>query len=342
MQKGSWLVFCLICSFSIHAHAEKKRDLNDARSQFKKGTIHFKNEEYAEAADAFRDAYKLRPNWKVLYNIAQSEAAAKRHGRALTAFERYLALGGDDVVETRREEVEKEIERLKKMVGYVAVEAPEGATIVIDGVEYGVAPIVGGIPVAGSVVHIVEVMMPSGEKPPFKKVSLVSGNNISVSFIEEKEASPEPPAAAPTEIVDKEDVGQSEPSESIIEAQVPEKRSLVSPLVLAGWISVGTGAGMLIAAGITGGLALKKNSIIEDNCPDGCYEPYHDAVDKRNMLAITTDTLLGVGGAVTAVGAGLLIVHFVKNKKERRNEQTVLLQPMVNHQVIGAFLDMRF
>lgn len=140
MRRCIWMVLCLVCVFAFQVQAGgKKKNLDNARGLFREGAAFFKKSEYSKAAESFRAAYKMRPNWKVLYNIAQSEAAAKRHGLALTAFERYLALGGDDVVEARQKEVEKEIERLKKMVGYVTVEAPEGATILVDGVEYGVA-----------------------------------------------------------------------------------------------------------------------------------------------------------------------------------------------------------
>ena len=341
MRKSLWLVLCLVCTFATDAHAGKKKTLDNARILFKEGTKHFKNGEYAEAAESFRAAHRAKPNWKLLYNIAQSEAAAKRHGMALTAFERYLALGGDDVVEARQDEVEKEIARLKKMVGYVSVEAPEGAAIFVDGVECGLAPIAGGIPVSGSVVHFVKVMLPTGEELPEKKVSLVSGNKINISFIEKKEAPPAPLAAPPPETTE----DKQEPAEPLMvepSKEEEEKGSRMSPLELAGWIAVGTGGAMLITAGVTGGLAIKENNYIEDHCPDGCYEADHDRIDKRDMLAMTTDVLIGVGSVVAATGAGLLIFSFIKNKKERESENTVWVRPVLNPQVAGASLEVRF
>ena len=52
------------------------------------------DKKFKEAADAFRLANHLRRSWKLLYNIGQCEAAAKRYGMALDAFERYVAEGG--------------------------------------------------------------------------------------------------------------------------------------------------------------------------------------------------------------------------------------------------------
>lgn len=334
MRRSVWLALCLVCVFTLQVQASgKKKNLDNARSLFREGAAFFKKNEYSKAAESFRAAYKMKPNWKILYNIAQSEAAAKRHGLALSAFERYLSLGGDDVVDARQNEVEKEIERLKKMVGYVTVEAPEGATIIVDNVAFGVAPIAGGIPVAGSVVHIVDVLLSNGEKLPFKKVSLVSGNTVSISFIEKEEPSHITPVSSQP---------NTSPEQMIVEPKQEDDSFQLSTLALAGWITAGTGAAMLIASSVTGALAIKENNKIEKNCSDGCYEPYHNSVEKRDMLAITTDTLLVVGGVAAAAGAGLLIFDYVRNKKEREKDQTVLFQPVINRQVAGASLEVRF
>ena len=342
MRRSIWLVPCMVCLLATPVQADgKKKNLDGARTLFREGAALFKKAEYSKAAESFRAAYKMKPNWKILYNIAQSEAASKRHGLALTAFERYLALGGDDVVEARQREVEKEIARLKKMVGYVTVEAPEGAMIIVDDVEYGVAPIAGGIPVAGSVVHIVDVLLPNGEKLPFKKVSLVSGNKVNVSFIEKEDEKEDEVAPTPASEAETGDT-ETPPETMIVEPEEEDEGLRLGPLALAGWITAGTGAAMLIAASVTGGLAIKENKKIEKNCPDGCYEPYHDSIEKRDMLAITTDTLLGVGGVAVAAGAGLLIFDYLRNKKEREEAQAFLFAPVLSRQVAGASLEVRF
>jgi Flp pilus assembly protein TadD len=51
---------------------------DDAKRAYEEGVSHFESGRFPEAADAFRKAYELKPIWKLLYNIGQSEAAAKR------------------------------------------------------------------------------------------------------------------------------------------------------------------------------------------------------------------------------------------------------------------------
>ncbi len=348
MRKSLGPVFCLVCiwtfmsAFVTESQAGDKKDLDNARPLFKQGTVYFKKAAYSEAAESFRAAYKTKPNWKILYNLAQSEAAAKRHGLALTAFERYLALGGDDVAETRQDEVEKEIARLKKMVGYVSVDAPEGATIIVDGVECGVAPIVGGIPVAGSLVHIVDLLMPDGEKLPLKKVSLVSGNKIKISFLSEEEKPASGPVPGPVSDDDAAGQQQRDGVEPLKVKPATEDKRKMTSLELAGWITAGVGGAMLIGAGVTGGLTLSTQNQIDEKCPEGCYEPDHHLVDKRNNLALTTDALFGVGGAVTAAGAGIVIYNLIKKKKERPDAQAFLFQPIFSPEVAGAAVKVRF
>ena len=54
-------------------------------------------ERFLEAVRAFRSANEINPSWKIEFNIGQCEAALKRYGLAMEAFEKYLALGGDEV-----------------------------------------------------------------------------------------------------------------------------------------------------------------------------------------------------------------------------------------------------
>ncbi len=103
-------------------------DDDEAKAAFEEGKRHFHAEEFEEAADAFRKAHELKPNWKLLFNIGQSEAAAKRFGLALEAFETYLAQGGDEVQVDRRDEVLSEIKQFRDMTGFLELEGRVGKT----------------------------------------------------------------------------------------------------------------------------------------------------------------------------------------------------------------------
>jgi tetratricopeptide (TPR) repeat protein len=123
------LLLALLCVIGQQAGAE---DAVRAEAAFEEGKRLYHDESFEAAAAAFRKAYELRPNWKILYNIGQSEAASKRYGLAVEAFERYLVMGGDDIDQNRRDEVLEEMEKFRKIVGSIEIKAPDGLVVLVD------------------------------------------------------------------------------------------------------------------------------------------------------------------------------------------------------------------
>ena len=273
-------------------------DASPARAAFEKGKAAFEDGDYARAADAFRRAHRLKPNWKLQYNIGQSEAAAKRHGLALQAFEAYLSAGGDDIPLERREEVLAEVRRLRAMVGYAKISAPAGAAVSIDGVERGRAPIRMEIPVAASVRHEASAVLEDGRALSPQAFQVTGGKTAEIELA----AKPSTDAPAPPE-------APSPPADAPPAAQSDVDRG-ASPLAVAGWISLAAGAGALAAGAATGGVALSKNRTLEDDCDASgvCFgQKNHDELDARDALATSSTVLLIAGGALAATGATLLI-----------------------------------
>ncbi len=112
----------------------------EAQIAFLTGVEHFKAQRYNAAAAAFRKANELKPNWKIQYNIGQCEAAAKRYGLALEAFEQYLAKGGDDISVERQKDIMSEVDRLRRMVGLLEIKGQAGDVIFINEMERGPLP----------------------------------------------------------------------------------------------------------------------------------------------------------------------------------------------------------
>jgi len=269
----------------------------EAKAAFQEGSVLFERGRYAEAAAAFREANDLAPSWKLYYNIGQSEAAAKRHGLALEAFEAYLSAGGDDLPFDRREEVLDEVRRLRDMVGFLEIEAPDGARVIVDGVERGCAPLRGSLPVAASVDHTVEVVPETGAA--LERVARVAGAQTSALDMTAREDLAEAPAP--------DGVGGADPR--------AETGGETSPLAVAGWVVLAAGGAALAAGTVTGILALKADEDIVESCPDGgCYPEHHGDLDRRDDLALSTDVLLAVGAAGAAVGAVLLIVDAARGE----------------------------
>jgi tetratricopeptide (TPR) repeat protein len=293
----------------------------DAETAYKEGVAAFEAGRYEEAAELFRAAHALRPSFKLLYNIGQSEAAAKRFGAALEAFERYLAEGGDEIAPERRDEVLAEVDRLRKMIGYVEVEAPDGAEVAIDGAARGAAPLPGPIPLASGVDHSVRVTQ--GERVLVERTVRVSGGQSLTVRAAAAEA-PVVEAAPPEAVAAPADAGGS------------------SGLKKGGWALVGIGGAMVVGGVVTGVLAYKKDGELYDACPrEECSDTqdHRDDIDSLETLSAVTDVLLFVGGAAVATGAVLLIVDGVRG---RRAERPVAVIPAAGPGFGGAAISGRF
>ena len=278
------LVFVLAC-FALPLRATEN---DDAKASFEEATQLYNQEKFPEAADAFRRAYELKPTWKLLYNIGQSETAARRYGLALEAFEKYLAESGDEVTEERQKEVREEVKRLREMVGALDVDVPPDSIVVVNGVERGKAPLPGYIMVAAGV--DLHVMVDLDGASIIDRTVRVSGGQVMGVAREDL-----PP-------------GSAEPAGS--------------PLKTIGWIAVGVGAAVLAGGAVTGGMSLSKNKELEKACTSGScpsgVDP--DIEESRDKLALMTDILIPVGGVLAATGIVLLIVNAAK--KEQPAEET--------------------
>jgi hypothetical protein len=323
--------FALAVSAPAAAAAQEKTDKaaakaakqaeKRARESFKQAVAKFDAADFEAAVGLFREAYALNPTWKILYNIGQCEAALKRHGEALEAFEQYLSQGGDEVEEARREEVLAEVKRLREMSGSLEIAAPEGALVLVDGTERGRAPLPGRIRVAAGVDHAVRIEV-DGAALLERTVRVGGGEELLV----DARPAPEPAlTAAPTSTASPAGDGTAERDRK---------------LRAAGWAAAGVGGAALIAGAVTGGLALSANSSVEEACPrDDCPADERDAVDRRDALALSADVLLFAGGAIAVTGAVLLIVF---RKREVADAPEVAFAPLVTPTGGGAAATWRF
>jgi hypothetical protein len=325
-QSLAGLLLPLLLLAAVPAQAQK-RDMEDARAAFAEGKQLFEEQRPADAAAAFREAYRLSPSWKIFYNIGQCEAAARRYGLALEAFERYLAEGGDEVDAARRDEVLAEVERLRKMVGTVSISAPDGATVLVDGVERGVAPLSGKLPVSAGVEHVAWFVL-EGEKGVERKFKVMGSDSIDVILIGAGQGAPAPEAAT----------APAGPAPG----PVDEPAETPSPgLRIGGWVLVGAGAAMLITGGITGGMALNVDEDLYGSCPDEhcpATADYQDKIDRLDRLSVVTDVMLFAGGAIAATGAVLLIIDATRGEEPA----AVALAPAIGPDFAGAALRGRF
>jgi hypothetical protein len=298
-----------------------------ARDAYDEGVKAFDAGRFSEAAAAFHKAYELKRSWKIRYNIGQSEAAAKRFGLALDAFEAYLGEGGDDVDPARRDEVLAEIQRLRLLVGGIEIVGPAGATVAIDGVARGVLPLGTRLRETAGVDHEIVVVGADGvELLRRAGVRVGSGELVTVEVVAPAKAIAAPPTTANA-------AAESAPP-------APAGGSGHGPLWTAGWVAVGIGAATAIVGAITGGMALAKQADLEKACPDrSCTSAKDlDLRDSADALGLATDVLLPAGAVLAAAGAVLLIV----DAKKGGERAAVAVMPQIGGTGAGLSMEGRF
>lgn len=271
-----------------------KEAREEAASRFRKGFELYKEGDYQAALIEFRRAYELAPNYNVLYNIGQVYYQLQNYAEALNAFEKYLSEGKDQIQAKRKEEVQKDIDKLRARIANIEVttNVPD-VEITLDDVPVGKTPLAKPLVVSAgrhrigaskegfkSITKVLEVAGADSLKLPLSlsedKVTVVPPPTASTS-----EPPPPPPPTA---------------SSSAVAPPPPPPRSIP----WAGWAVTGAaGAGTLI----TGVLALAAaNDLKEKREGPGQTRPdLDDAASKVGTMALVSDILLGV----TVVAGGI-------------------------------------
>jgi hypothetical protein len=291
----------------------QKAPKDEAKAQFDVGVELFEGGQFEKAAVAFARAYELRPSFKITYLVARCESELGHYAASLEAFNRYLAEGGDKVEKARRDEVEKEIERLSSLVGSIAVETDaDGATVFVDERRVGDTPLPDAVFVdLGE--H--EVLIKRGAVELHREmVKVAGGQRIAVTAKigagEEKPAADLSPDPSPTS-------GRGEQ-----EAKGPGGGEVHR---LWTWVAAGVGGAAAIAAGVTGGLSLSKANDVKDQCQDGtCPASQKDERDSALKLGYASDALIAVAGVGVAAG----VVLFFMEPRWAKRESAVEVAPV--------------
>jgi hypothetical protein len=134
MRQRSFLAVSLLALGAVGtAHAEPSSS-ELAADHFQHGLSHARAGEIDAAATDFEAAYKVSPNFAVLYNLGRTYAAMGRAVDAVDAFNRYLSEGGSSIDPKRREEVAESIALNEKRIGQAEIQVePASAEVSIDG-----------------------------------------------------------------------------------------------------------------------------------------------------------------------------------------------------------------
>jgi len=325
-KQRSSLAVCVAGAILVFAGTIRADDKDEAKRHFEAGMTLLQTDDFAGAAAAFETSVRLFPTKTSLFNLANCYKALQRYGDSLETIHRLEAEFGGTMGEELEVEASNLRRELENLVGHLLVEVdPFGATIRVDGREAGKAPL--GKPlVLGPGDHEVEASL-DGYAAEKRTVRVESRGDAAVSFELQKVQAPSPEDDA--------DSAAPEPVEPL-PPPAEEPAAGHGSLWTGGWIAASLGAAVMIAGGVTGGIALAKGNELETDYPDGVPGDKKSEVDGMDRLAVATDVLLCVGGAAVVAGVVMLVVD---GRSKRRD---VAFVPDAGPGFAGASLAGRF
>jgi tetratricopeptide (TPR) repeat protein len=285
---------------------------SEANEHFQAGLRLFRQNDFARARQAFARAYEILPDARVLANEAACYDAEGRPVDAARTYRLFLDRAGSNVSDEALRKAEREIARLRPMIGELAIATtPNGAEVRVDGELVGSSPIRWPIAVRPGA-RIVEVRA-DGHAPLSRSVTVMMGQSESLTLI----LSP-----LPARISERE--AQPARSPPRPDEPAPDRRASAGPPA-AFWVGLTLTGALLTAAAVTGGLALSSKS--DHDQATGARRD--DLRRQTRALSIATDVLLDTAAVGALVTLGVFIFGGPSERAEAEARLTQgRLEPM--------------
>lgn len=292
------LLLLLVARSVVHAESGKsppsEADLARASSHFQQGVQLFQEDAFRAALVEFQRAYRIAPDYRLLYNIGQTKLRLQDYLGSVQSYEAYLVAGGRDVSPERRAQVEQALASLRSRVGRIGVTSNRaGAEIFIDDLKAGETPLPATVAVN---VGPHRVLARSADGATETKIIEVAGGDVEeVNFVLVA------PKTAPAAVASH------------------GKEDAWPPLAKGAVASWAVGGALLVGSAVTGGLTWSAQSELDDMVAEQGVSStdLDDQRDKLKTLALTTDVLIGTGAAAALIGTVLWVVHKRKDKQDR-------------------------
>ncbi len=274
-------------------------ETEDARQHFSDGLKLYKDGDFDAALVQFERAYEIKPNYKVLYNIAQTYFQLREYVEARDNMARYLKEGGAAIEPERQAAASKDLADLEKRIAKVTVTVNvPGATVLVDGKKVGVTPLSEPIAVSEGQRTISVETTDRGSRQRLIRVAGGEQQSLSLDF----EETPSPNAAAPI---------NAPPM-----AQQKTGPSAGFWITAVGAVALGAGAG------VTGYLALKAQNDNKDQLKElgVSQSTLNDSHDRAKNMAVVSDVLTGAA----VVCAGVAVVFLVTSPHHSDSAQVGL------------------
>jgi hypothetical protein len=257
----------------------------EADAHFRRGVELYKEADYAAALIEFRRAYEIDPKYQALYNIGETYFQLNDYANALRTLEKYLKDGGPQVSAARREEVQKEIDKLRTRVASLEITTnlPD-VEIAVDDVPVGKTPLSTPLVVSAGRRRVTATR--PGKPPVTQIVELAGGDAKKLSLAVAVDEGPEAP----------------------VPTKVPAAPWVVTGVLVAGAV-------------VTGSLALTSSSALKTqlNTVPGNAGTISSDHSKTFALALTTDILIGA-----AIVAGGISIYFTAASNAKSDKASPL------------------
>jgi hypothetical protein len=292
MHSSRLLAGAIVAFAMLGAHVAHAEDSALAVSLFEKGIADMNAKKFDTACPAFAESYRLDPKPGALFTLAVCESEAGRVTSAHTHYEAFLRLYSELPAPLKLKN-QKRMQVAQEQVKLLAIEiptvtlalpaqAPQGTRIFLDEKEIDRA----SLSTPNSLdpgEHVVRVSVP-GRTVREMKFVLVKSEKRTLDLELPEESSIATPA--PIRITDRPGVGNGWRTAAIV----------VGSAGLAG----------IIVGGVTGGIAISKKSIVDQECNGiRCTLAGKEAGDAGRMIANASTVGFALGLAGTAASAVL-------------------------------------
>lgn len=243
-----YLAWCSVAT-AQNETTEATEATEKARTRFFQGVELYKEGSFEAALAEFKQAYRLNPSYRVLYNIAQTHFELHDYVNSYLTLKDYLQQGSNDISASRRSQVDELNQKLEKRIARLDISCNvDGAEVRIDDIATGNTPLAASVLVNAGPRRVSVVK--AGYPVAARIVTVAGGDQVKVKIDMIALADLQSPRAkAPTA------VGGLvvQPPSPLLESQPPKtsRRAIVATsLVVAGSCAVATGVfgGLLLNA----------------------------------------------------------------------------------------------
>ena len=240
---------------------------------------------YRAAAETFEAAFREDPRGATIYNAGVSWEAAGDGPRAADDYA--TALAASDLRGAERADASKRVSALQAKLGRLDATGPTGAKISVAHVEGTALPAQVHL---GAGAYSVRVAYADGHVEA-RDVRIATGSAVSLDLAP---TSAPPPRAAPPEPATAPAITPPRPADA---------GSSSSPLRTAGWVALGGGAALAVAA-----IALGEATLGARDTFDATGDTSQSAHDRAVSLRTWTNVAWVAAGVVGATGIVLLVI----------------------------------